>query len=617
MPLREDLLNPIPGDNPSGVNLRYDPITDKIKDSRREDFEAPQGVWKTEIKIADWPLVIKLCGDAIATKSKDLQLAVWLVDAHVRREGFGVLQPGFTFLNGLVNGFWDTLYPEIDDGDLDMRGAPLVWLGSKLPEPMIRLAITSSGLTWAQYKESRIVGYESTATTQELRTKRTQLINEGKPTAEQFDEAMNATPKSFYETTRGLLEGGLEALTVLVESVDARFGDEGPSFVKTRSALEEVSNLFRGFITKKGGATVAKPVEPPPVAAPVPIAPAVQVVSTAAPAAPVPEPAVTPAASAEPTSVEDAAVRLAALCRFLREKDTYDISPFLMLRGFRWGQIRYNGPDKIDPTMLEAPPAELRSQLKRLSLEGNWDAVLEATERAMALPCGRAWLDVQRYTVTALEKKGDWWAFVAGAVKTSLRGLLEDLPKLLDMSLMDDTPTANPETKAWIEQHVMAKPAPVPWTSAPVVMQPEPVLPPLPVAAPPVLSPASLDHQDVLFEQALNDARAGKVDQAIKALHSQLASETSGRGRFLRRVQVAHILSTVGQDRIAHPILTGIATEIERRSLEDWEDLDALAYPLSLLLQCLQSNGSEAGERESVYARICRLDPVRALTLQS
>ena len=44
MPLREDLLTPIPGDNPAGQNLRYAPVYDKIKEARREDDEAPQGL---------------------------------------------------------------------------------------------------------------------------------------------------------------------------------------------------------------------------------------------------------------------------------------------------------------------------------------------------------------------------------------------------------------------------------------------------------------------------------------------------------------------------------------------------------------------------------------------
>ena len=88
MPLRDDLLNPIPGENPSGANLRYAPVYDKIKEARREDDDAPQGEWARERKVADWKQVIKLAGEALATKSKDLQLAAWLTEAMLRTEGF-------------------------------------------------------------------------------------------------------------------------------------------------------------------------------------------------------------------------------------------------------------------------------------------------------------------------------------------------------------------------------------------------------------------------------------------------------------------------------------------------------------------------------------------------
>ena len=91
MPLRDDLLNPIPGDNPSGANLRYAPVYDKIKEARREDDDAPQGEWERERKVADWKQVIKLAGEALATKSKDLQLAAWLTEAMLRTEGFAGL----------------------------------------------------------------------------------------------------------------------------------------------------------------------------------------------------------------------------------------------------------------------------------------------------------------------------------------------------------------------------------------------------------------------------------------------------------------------------------------------------------------------------------------------
>src|SRR5499433_684900 len=114
MPLRDDLLNPIPGENPSGANLRYAPVYDKIKEARREDDDAPQGEWRRERKLADWPLTIKLITEALSKKSKDLQLAAWLTEALIRRNGMSGLDEGLQVLHGLVENFWDTVYPELE-----------------------------------------------------------------------------------------------------------------------------------------------------------------------------------------------------------------------------------------------------------------------------------------------------------------------------------------------------------------------------------------------------------------------------------------------------------------------------------------------------------------------
>ena len=87
MPLREDLLTPIPGDNPGGTDLRYE-LYDIVREARREEIDAPTGGWDRPRKTADWALVAKETSNALATKSKDLQLAVWLIEASYHRESF-------------------------------------------------------------------------------------------------------------------------------------------------------------------------------------------------------------------------------------------------------------------------------------------------------------------------------------------------------------------------------------------------------------------------------------------------------------------------------------------------------------------------------------------------
>src|ERR1700722_6866094 len=68
----EKLLSPISAEHPAGESLRYDGTYDKVRDARREDDASlPQGVWKTELRKADWHVVESLCTEALETRSKD------------------------------------------------------------------------------------------------------------------------------------------------------------------------------------------------------------------------------------------------------------------------------------------------------------------------------------------------------------------------------------------------------------------------------------------------------------------------------------------------------------------------------------------------------------------
>jgi type VI secretion system protein ImpA len=90
-----------------------------------------------------------------------------------------------------------------------------------------------------------------------------------------------------------------------------------------------------------------------------------------------------------------------------------------------------------------------------------------------------------------------------------------------------------------------------------------------------------------------------------------LATERSGRARFRRRTQLAHLLMAAGKGKVAQPMLDQLAAEIEERRLEEWEQSEVIAYPLELLMHCLTSADDE--RRAQLYTRICKLDPVRAV----
>lgn len=629
----EALLRPISAAEPSGADLRYQPVTDQIKEARREEDDLNQGVWKHDIKTADYTLVIKLSVEALTKRSKDLQIAAWLSEALLRREGFGGLRQGLDLMRRLLEEFWDTVYPEIDeDGDLEMRATPLRWVGSQLDRPVRLAPLTQAGHNWFQYRESRALPSEQESKSDAAKLqKRTEAINAGALSPEDFDKGFETTTLAFSQLVFDNLTALHEFLKDFGAFCDEKFGEASPDFTPLRNAVEEVQQTARLLLIKKGGlqAPAAQAAQPAmelavDAAAPAPVA---APVSTPAPAAAPPMQAAAAAAPApayaavstgpEPSSVDDAAQRILAVSRYLRKQLPYSPVSYLMIRALRWGELRATG-GKPAPMFLEAPPAEVRIELKGLAAQGNWNEVREKAEDAMARNCGRAWLDLQRYAVTACRTCGQ--DAIAQAVASEVKALIADLPQILEWTLADDTPTANPETKQWLTENGMlpgAEPPAPAFEPPPPQPEPQSWLPP--AIEPPVFSkPESADGEPAapdVYQLAMDAARSGRPGEALTLLSTEIARENTGRGRFLRKVQLAQVCLATGNEEIARPILEELAAEIEQRNLDAWEGSDLIAQPLALLYRTLLNSGDSDETRRRLYARICRLDPVRALSL--
>jgi type VI secretion system protein ImpA len=606
MPLRTDLLDPIPGENPSGENLRYAPVYDQIKEARREELDVLQGDWEREVKRADYAAVIKLASEALAKKTKDLQLAAWLAEALLRREGIASFHQALVFIRALLENFWDTLYPELEDGDPELRAGILEWLGSKLDEPVKRIALTRSGLDWFQYRESRSIPYEHEGESNDAkREARAAALEEGKLPPEEFDKAVDATPAEFYTALNEEFAETLEVVRELESWCDEKFGDVAPSFSGLRKSLEEVHQSVRALLGRKR--TLEPQAESPAATEEGPgEATETAVYEQAAPPAPA-RSAAKGVLTEEPASRDDAIQRVISAAHFIRREEPYSPVPYLMLRGLRWGELRAGGAE-IDSGLLEPPPSEIRQQLRRLAAEGSWQEVLETAETAMALPCGRGWLDLQRYVVRACNELGGWFDAIAQSIRSELKALLADYPSLPQMTLLDDTPTANKETLAWIEGFL----APGGQIVEPASTFEPPPFEPLEAGA--KAREGEFEAPPDAFALAMDCLRSGNREEAIAILTREISQERSGRGRFLRRAQLAQVCLAAGKELIAYPILRDLCAEIDSRRLEEWEAPDALAHPLVLLYRCMGKLGVAAEDKQRVYERICRLDPVQALS---
>jgi type VI secretion system protein ImpA len=613
MPLREDLLSPIAGENPSGVDVRYDTkllLYDKIKEARREDDGLDQGAWQQERKVADVPLVLKLTQEALATKTKDLQLAAWLSEALLRTEGFAGLRQGITLCQGLVANFWDTLYPPIEDGDLELRAAPLDWLGGALDLPLKTVPLVRAGYGFLKYKESRVVGYEAQATGDKEKKVRADRIAEGKLTPEDFDRAFVETPKAFYVQTEKDLDACLAALKSLDEACDEKFGNAGPSFGKLKTGLEEIRHTIHSLLQKKRE-TEPDPVEESPAEGGAEVAGDGSAAMTRGGSA-VPSIVISVMNSSEPADRREVIASVAKAAAFLRQREPLSPAPYLMMRGLRWGELRA-AARLSNATLLEAPPTELRQQVKRLALAEKWTELLETAENAMSLPCSRAWLDLQKHVVEACTALGPDYGPIAAAIRLELKVLLHDLPELLHATLLDDTAAANSETRAWLVQ--LLRPASngqaLAFTQADSSADPSAVAPP--VASDSTPEPSWPSKSADAYDVAKEALKADQAERAFDIMQRELARESSGRGRFQRKLQLVELCVAAGKDAIAQPLLDDIAEAIEAHKLDDWEDRRMIANALSTLMSLSAKIQGSASDKQKLFERICRLDPARAL----
>jgi type VI secretion system protein ImpA len=321
----ESLVAPITGANPSGESLRYAGTYDAIQEARRADDALAQGDWQRATKVSDWRGVIELATTALATRSKDLQLAAWLLEASVKVHGFAGLRDGLGLMRELMERFWDTVYPEVEDGDLEFRAAPIEWINDRLPETVKAVPIARSSVgdqyAWWHWHESRTVENlgRQNPEAREL------ALAEGKISGEEFDKAVAALARAHWEELFETLSEARGELTQLDAAVGERFGRNAPSLVKLKEATEEVRTLIESIVKRK------RELEP----------------DATRPGSPVPEGERVPGRDGSVESVDGGMLRdraaalrqLAEVAAFFRRTEPHSPVAYLVQRAVHWGHM--------------------------------------------------------------------------------------------------------------------------------------------------------------------------------------------------------------------------------------------------------------------------------------
>ena len=234
------ILAPIPGDNPSGEDMRYSAVYEQIKDARRADDLLDQGDWQRDVKKSDWDVVIKVSSEALQKKTKDLQIAVWLTEALIKKSGFAGLSDGLAIIISFITDYWDTLYPLSEDGDLEYRIGPLEFFNDKISPAIKDIPITepktTNGYSWHQWQESRQEKGEA-----------------GKLSTEDFDAAVSRSSRDFYIALARDADACMDTFSRLDALVDEKFGQDAPRLSELNKAIEDCQHVVNDILAGKGG----------------------------------------------------------------------------------------------------------------------------------------------------------------------------------------------------------------------------------------------------------------------------------------------------------------------------------------------------------------------------
>jgi type VI secretion system protein ImpA len=264
------LLAPITPAAPCGEDLTFSTEFDEIQELRRaDDPTLDQGEWITSLKAADWPGVVKLCDDLLSHRSKDLRLLVWRVEALAQVRGYAGLAEGLRDCVAACHQYWDGMHPLPEGGDLEQRAGSIRWLLAQVQRLARLLPVTSAAsgrFTLAQMDEARQL-----QSAIERDPDAASALSQGKATLAQIERARGDTRHDFLRDNATALREALDRLNAMQALLDPKLGEDGPSFVHAKQALEDAlhgveklardAGAFAGTDAAEPGASEAAPGE--------------------------------------------------------------------------------------------------------------------------------------------------------------------------------------------------------------------------------------------------------------------------------------------------------------------------------------------------------------------
>lgn len=561
--LAKPWIDPISPGAPGGASAKFDPRYEKVMNEVAKLDSLSGGA-------VDWKVVVDHAGELLKTTSKDLLLGAHLAYGMYALSGLGGLTTGVAVLGGLLEGFWETMFPELKR--IRGRANALGWFVERTA-----LALERAQVGPADRAQLEALAAAIGRLSEIVRDRFGPDAPAMRPLADAVDRLILSLPAQAPPATDFRPAEGSAPPAQAPANVASGAGAAGPS----------------QSVSASGASAPASAPSPASVsAAPLPASPATSPSApVAAPTASLALPTVNPA---DPVgALRELGAALARAAAEIRRADPTQPGAYRALRVGLWLHLGAAPPAQAGgKTTIPAPPATLREKLDQLAANGKWPELVEEAESALTQ--NRLWLDLHRKTALGLANQGPSYAAAREAVLLELAAFLRRLPALVGLAFTDGTPLADEQTKAWLETEVM---------------------PPAPEAA--AGKGAADDAEEA---QAVAEARklvaGGKAAEAVLLLQERVAKATTREARFRARLALARLCVDAGQPVVARALYDALDAEAQRLGLEEW-DPGLAARCLEGYLSCLRAlvkvGKATPADVGVIYDRLCRLDPGTAL----
>ena len=353
-------------------------------------------------------------------------------------------------------------------------------------------------------------------------------------------------------------------------------------------------------------------------------------------AAPKPPPTLSPKTTSTPTETKtatptvqtgfnlknelDAAKALIQIAEFLIEYNFKSNVSYRILRSVFWSLFSPPEPDNNGKRIAQFAPAPDKARVEGFLKDEDWVSVVKECERLLIselMNGGYSFsLDVQRFLSTALQeleskteqagdsKEREAYENLNKTILYETAIIIERFPFIPDIFYLDKTtPYADNQTKRWIEESVnpiLEKPQAARQDSIPLTIDSE-----LP-------DKDSQIHED--FNKASELLSKRKIEEAFDIMQRGIDAESTCKGRFQRRLNLAILCLDASQPQMARPILEHLDEEVGRFSLDQWEP-KLCVQVWERLKYCYQQLAEKRGNREfyqekedAVFEKICKLD---------